>query len=141
MSAKSLHLCKDILAKENARVADFMKKREGSLEMDNGQILEKYTLKDLKSYLKEAKGNGEMWADTSFSVLYTDGTQAFYGEFEDTSKIKLTGIKAIITDNGSTTGYAGTGVKIFNMNETEAFAKMTRYGTSKYEDDWRMDFE
>ena len=36
--------------------------------------------------------------------------------------MKLTGIQAVIEDNGSTLMYAGKGVKIENLNQTEAFA-------------------
>lgn len=127
--------------KENARVSDLMRMQEGSITMDNGQILEHDTLKSMLSSLREVKSNGSVWRDYAYSILYKDGKQVHLTEGDDTSKLKLTGIKGIIEDNGSTTMYAGKGVKIFNMNETEAFAKMTRYGTSKYEDDWRMDFE
>ena len=127
--------------KENARVADLMKKREGSIIMDNGQILEKGTLKEFQSSLREAKANGELWSDYAYDILYNDGTQAHYTGGDDISKVKLTGIQAVIEDNGSTLAYAGKGVKIENLNQTEAFAKMTRYGTGKHEDDWRMDFE
>ena len=127
--------------KENARVADLMASRGGSLTMDNGQILEKYSLKEMQSSLREAKQNGELWSDYAYDILYKDGTQAHYTGGDDMSKVKLTGIQAVIEDNGSTLAYAGKGVTIENLNQTEAFARLTRYGTSKYEDDWRMDFE
>lgn len=128
--------------RENARVADLMKKRQGSITMDNGQILEKYTMDEMMRYtLRDMKANGEAWSDFSVSILYKDGKQAHYTSGEDTSKMKLSGVQAVIEDNGSTLAYAGKGVKIENLNQTEAFAKMTRYGTSKSEDDWRMDFE
>lgn len=127
--------------KENARVADLMSKRDGSITMDNGQILEKDTLKGMMMNLRDVKANGTLYEDFAYDILYTDGKQAHYTGGDDTSKMKLTGIQAVIEDNGSTLMYAGKGVKIENLNQTEAFAKMTRYGTSKYEDDWRMDFE
>lgn len=128
--------------RENVRVADLMKKRSGSITMDNGQILEKYTMDEMMRYtVRDIKDNGTAWDDFSVSILYKDGSQAHYSGGEDTSKLRLSGIQAVIEDNGSTLAYAGKGVKIMNLNETEAFAKMTRYGTSKYEDDWRMDFE
>ena len=128
--------------KENARVADFMAKKEGSIEMDNGQILEKYTMKDMKyTILQETKDNGYMWADDAVAILYKDGSIAYYGEGDDTSKMKLSNIKGVIYENASTSAYSGTGVVIENYNETAAGEKGTPYGKSKLEDDWRIDFE
>lgn len=118
-----------------------MSKRHGSITMDNGQILEKDTLKGMMMNLRDVKAHGTLYEDFAYDILYADGKQAHYVGGDDTSKMKLTGIQAVIEDNGSTLVYAGKGVKIENLNQTEAFAKMTRYGTSKYEDDWRMDFE
>ena len=131
---------------ENARVEEFMSgkassKSGGSLEMDNGQILERYTLKEMVDILKETKDNGTVWKDDGFSILYNNGDMKFYAPGDDISKVKTTGIEGVIYENGSTTAYAGKGVKIENLNQTEAGAKHTRYGTSKYEDDWRMDFD
>lgn len=131
--------------RENARVEEFMSgransKSNGSLEMDNGQILERYTMKEMLGILKETKDNGTVFEDDGFSILYSDGDMKFYSPGDDISKVKTSGIQGIIYENGSTTAYAGSGVKIENLNETEAGAKLTRYGTSKYEDDWRMDF-
>jgi hypothetical protein len=116
-------------------------KSGGSLEMDNGQILERYTMKEMLDVLKETKDNGNVWNDDSFAILYKDGNMSFYSGGDDISKAKTTGIQGIIYENGSTIAYSGTGVKIENLNQTEAGAKLTRYGTSKQEDDWRMDFE
>ena len=131
--------------KENARVDAFMSgrvdSRGASITMDNGQILERYSLREMTDILKEQKDNGSVFEDDAFAILYRDGDVKAYVGGDDLSKAKTTGIKGIIYENGSTTGYAGTGVKIENLNETEAFAKLTRYGTSKTEDDWRMDFE
>lgn len=131
---------------ENAKVEKFMSgqassKSGGSLTMDNGQILERYTLKEMQGILKETKDNGYVWSDDGFSILYNDGSMSFYAPGDDISKVRTSGIKGVIYENGSTTAYAGSGVKIENLNQTEAFAKHTRYGSSKYEDDWRMDFE
>lgn len=109
--------------------------------MDNGQILERYTMKEMLDVLKETKDNGNVWNDDSFAILYKDGNMSFYSGGDDISKAKTTGIQGIIYENGSTIAYSGTGVKIENLNQTEAGAKLTRYGTSKQEDDWRMDFE
>lgn len=131
--------------RENARVEEFMSgkassKSGGSIEMDNGQILERYTNKEMLDILKESKENGTLFEDDSFAILYNDGNMKFYTGGDDISKVKTTGIQGVIYENGSTTAYSGKGVKIENLNQTEAGAKLTRYGTSKYEDDWRMDF-
>lgn len=132
--------------KENARVEKFMSgkasdKAGGSITMNNGQILERYTMKSMLDVLKETKDNGNVWEDDSFAILYKNGDIKAYVGGDDISKAKTSNIQGIIYENGSTTAYAGTGVKIENLNQTEAGAKLTRYGTSKYEDDWRMDFE
>lgn len=131
--------------KENARVEEFMAgrvdSRGASITMDNGQILERYSLKEMTDILKEQKGNGSVFEDDAFAILYKDGSVKAYVGGDDLSKVKTTGIQGIIYENSSTSGYAGTGVKIENLNETEAFAKLTRYGTSKLEDDWRLEFE
>lgn len=132
--------------KENTRVEEFMSGRAssksgGSITMDNGQILERYTMKEMLDILKETKDNGTVWADDGFSILYSNGDMKFYSSGDDIRKVKTSGIQGIIYENGSTTAYSGTGVKIENLNQTEAGAKLTRYGTNKYEDDWRMDFE
>lgn len=131
--------------KENAKVEAFMSgrvdSRGSSITMDNGQILERYPQKEMLDILKEQKDNGSVFEDDSFAILYRDGTVKAYVGGDDLSKVKTSGIQGIIYENSSTTGYSGTGVTIENLNQTEAFAKLTRYGTSKAEDDWRMDFE
>jgi hypothetical protein len=57
------------------------------------------------------------------------------------SKVKITGLQAMVYNNVGTTMVAGKGVKIENYNQIYAFEKWTRYGESKWEDDWRADFE
>ena len=132
--------------KENKKVADLMSgkcpKRGKSVDMANGQILERYSMGEMKSLvLKWAKEAGDVGTDCTVSILYRNGDIKTYGEGDDASKMKLSDIKGVIYDNASTIGYAGTGVKIENYNETLAGEKMTRYGTDEDEDDWRMDFE
>ena len=130
---------------ENKKVSDMMKGKVGtgkSVEMANGQILERYAMDEMKNMiLQEAKDNGEMWSDSSVAILYRNGDVKVYSEGDDTSKMKTSNIKGVIFDNGSTSAYAGTGVKIENYNETLAGEKGTRYGTDEDEDDWRIDFE
>lgn len=88
--------------KENARVAELMSKRDGSITMDNGQILEKDMLKGMMMNLRDVKANGTLYEDFAYDILYTDGKQAHYVGGDDTSRMKLTGIRAVIEDNGST---------------------------------------
>lgn len=129
--------------KENARVEQFMSGRakpHSSIEMENGQILERYTTKQLIDYLKDAKNSGGLSADEQYAVLYSNGEIKVYNSEDDISKIKLSGIRGIINENESTSAYAGTGVKIENYNQIYVGEKWTRYGTNKDEDDWRMDF-
>lgn len=124
--------------KENKRVADLMKKRSGSIEMENGQILEKYTLSDMKSgVLKDAKDVKELYDDNYIAIQYTDGTVQSYAEHDDTSKMKLTNIYGVIWDNGSTIAYAGNGVDIVNYRERYAEDYKKRKDN---DDDWRMEF-
>lgn len=132
--------------KENKKVADLMKgkcpSRGKSVEMANGQIFERYSMDEMKSViLQDVKNNGDMWSDSSIAILYRNGDIDVFSEGDDTSKMKLSNIKGVIYDNGSTSAYSGTGVKIENYNETLAGEKMTRYGTDEDEDDWRIDFE
>lgn len=140
--------------KENARVAELMAKPEGSITMDNGQILEKYKIKELKDIIKDTidYNDGVIFEDDQIAILYNDGKVKVYGSGDDISRYKKTGIKGIIYENGSTSGYAGKGVKIENLNETEAYEMLKRqgkdlkyayknYGTDKAYDDWRIDFE
>ena len=126
------------LDEENKRVAELMKKRSGGITMKNGQILEKYTLSDMKSgVLKDAKDVGELYEDNYIAILYTDGTVEAYAEHDDTSKMKLTNIRGAIWDNGSTIGYAGNGVDIVNYREKYAEDYKKRKDN---DDDWRMEF-
>ena len=117
---------------ENNRVNDFMNKtRSGSIEMENGQIIERYSLKDMKSQIREFKQNGSVPADTTIAVRYNDGSIKVYGEGDDLSDLKLNNVSGVIYDNGSTSAFAGRGVKVNNYNEL-----YNDWG----EDDWRLDF-
>jgi len=125
---------------ENKRIAEFMQgSRSGSIEMENGQTLERYTLDYMKNYiLKDAKSGGVMWEDDQISILYKDGKIESYIEGDDTSGMKLSNIEGVIYSNSATTAYAGKGVEIVNYKEL--FPK--DYPHEKgYEDDWRIDFE
>lgn len=128
---------------ENARIQAFMDKKIGengdSIEMSNGQILEHYTMKDMKNnILKEFKGNGSMYEDDAVSILYKDGSVQTYVGGDDTGDMKLTNIKGVIYDNANTSAYAGDGIKIENYKELFPSDYPDEKG---YEDDWRIDFK
>ena len=130
---------KEHFAKENRRVEDFMKKRSGSLEMKNGQILEHYSLGEMKNMiLKDAKDAGELYEDDAISIQYVDGSVESYVGGDDTSKMKLSNINGVIWNNANTIAYAGKGIKIENYKEKYPEDYPDEKG---YEDDWRMDFE
>jgi len=118
--------------KENARISEFMNgKGNGTIEMENGQIIERYTMDEMKTILKDAKDAGEMWEDDAIVIRYTNGEVKYYGEGDDTSKIKLSNISGVIYENANTSAYAGKGVKIENYDEM-----FDNWGG----DDWRLDF-
>ena len=117
--------------KENARVEEFLQGRAGSITMENGDIIERYTQKEMLSYLRDFKDNGVMWDDDSIDIMYKDGTYAGYRGGDDTSKMKLSNIDTIIYGNGSTQAFSGKNIKIENYYE--------KY-EGWYEDDWRLDF-
>ena len=126
-------------AKENARIDEFMSGRSsGSIEMENGQIIEHYTMDYMKKMiLKEFKDMGEMPADNAVSIRYNDGSIEAFTEGDDTSNMKLSNISGIIFDNDMTTAYAGRGIKVMNYKELYP----NEYPDEKgYEDDWRLDF-
>ena len=141
--------------REDQRITDFMNsKTQETITMDNGQILEKYTIKEIKDIIRDTVNysDGIVDNDDQFAILYNDGSVKIFGGGDDITKYKKTGIKGIIYENGSTSGYAGKGIKIENLNETEAYEKLKRqgrdlkyayknYGTDKVYDDWRIDFE
>lgn len=131
--------------KENKKISELMSGKVGngkSVEMDNGQILERYSMDEMKNLvLKEYKKNGYMDDDDSVAILYKDGNIAVYGGGDDTSKMKLSNIKGVIYENANTSSYSGTGIVIENYNEILAGEKGTRYGKGKDEDDWRINFE
>ena len=50
--------------KENARIEQFMSSRaksSSSIEMENGQILERYTMSQMVDIMKDVKANGAVW--------------------------------------------------------------------------------
>ena len=119
--------------KENARIEEFLQGRASSITMDNGQIIERYTQKEMVSYLRDFKDNGVMWDDDAIDIMYKDGTYAGYRGGDDTSKMKLSNIDTVIYDNGSTVAFSGKNIKVDNYRE-----KISNWGD---EDDWRLDFE
>lgn len=118
--------------KENARIEAFLQGREGSITMANGEIIERYTQKEMISILREFKENGVMWEDDAVDIMYKDGTYVGYRGGDDTSKMKLSYIDTIIYTNDNTQGFSGKNIKIENYHE--------KYDDT-YEDDWRIDFE
>jgi len=72
-----------------------------------------------------------MWEDDAIVIRYTNGEVKYYGEGDDTSKIKLSNISGVIYENANTSAYAGKGVKIENYDEM-----FDNWGG----DDWRLDF-
>lgn len=119
--------------KENARVEEFLNGRAGSITMDNGQIIERYSQKEMLSILREFKDNGVMYDDDSIDIMYKDGTYVGYRGGDDTSKMKLSNIETVIYGNGSTDGFSGKNIKIENYRE--------KYDDWGDDDDWRLDFE
>ena len=129
--------------RENARVKDFMnaplKNGYAQIEMDNGQILERYSMEYMKNnVLKEIKANKLGIDDESVSILYKDGSFATYGGGDDTSKMKLSNIEGVIYDNAGTSAYSGKGIKAVNYKELYPESYPDAKG---YDDDWRLDFE
>lgn len=132
--------------KENQRIDDFLKSRkEYRIEMDNGQIIEKYSMKETKDLLKETldnikiaeRGNGSFLGDGSnaYSIMYNNGDVIIVGDDGDigryhtnflgereystigTKDVKLSNIRGIINDNPATSAFSGKGVVIENYNE------------------------
>ena len=145
---------------ENKKIKELMAHEDSAVTMSDGSILEHYTMKQLKDQAKEAREYGAMWQDNSMAFLYSDGRIEVYGEGDDTSGIRLTGLKGIIVTNDTTQGYAGKGIVITNDNEIYAGERIRpkpykkwkkgtglseetnweHYGASKDEDLWRIDF-
>lgn len=118
--------------KENARVEEFLQGRAGSITMENGDIIERYTQKEMLSILREFKDNGVMWDDGAVDIMYKDGTYKGYRGGDDISKMKLSNIDTIIYSNDATQAFSGKNIKIENYYE--------KY-EGWHEDDWRIDFE
>ena len=117
--------------KENARIEAFLQGRDGSITMENGQIIERYTQKEMVSILRDFKDNGYMYEDDAIDIMYKDGTYRGYRGGDDTSKMKLSNIHTVIYSNGNTDAFSGGNIKIENYYENYE-------GWS--EDDWRLDF-
>lgn len=132
LAKERLNKLQQHFAKENARVEEFLQSRAGSITMGNGQIIERYTQKELISVLREFKDNGYMWEDDAVDIMYKDGTYVGYRGGDDTSKMKLSNIETIIYTNDNTQGFSGKNIKIENYRE--------KYNEWGYEDDWRLDF-
>ena len=119
--------------KENARIEEFLQGRADYITMDNGQVIERYTQKEMLSLLRDFKDNGVMFDDDAVDIMYKDGTYKGYRGGDDTSKMKLSNIDTIIYANGSTDGFSGKNIKIENYREI--------YDNWGEDDDWRLDFE
>lgn len=133
---------KEHFEKENKRIEDFMSgqvRGTKQITMKNGQMLERYSMKDMLTWVKGFKDYGNnMPEDNAVSIYYNDGTIKSWIEGDDLKDMKLKGIYGVIWDNESTMGYAGNGIKIVNLKEL--YPK--DYPDSKgYEDDWRIDFD
>ena len=86
-------------------------KKEGSVELDNGQIIEKYSMKYMKdNILKDYKNQGYMPDDDYIYIKYKDGTDARYGAGDDTSNMKLTNIESVFYYNEATDAFAGDNI-------------------------------
>ena len=118
--------------KENARIEAFLQSRDVSITMENGQIIEHYTQKEMVSILRDFKDNGAMWDDDSIDIMYKDGTYVGYRGGDDTSKMKLSNIDTVIYGNGNTDAFSGKNIKIENYRE--------KYDNWGDDDDWRIDF-
>lgn len=128
-------------AKENKKVEDFMSgqvRRIKSITMENGQMLERYSMKDMLFTAKDFKDNDEMPSDNQISIYYNDGTIKSWIEGDDLKDMKLRDIYGIIWDNESTQAYAGNGIKIENYKELYPKDYPDDRG---YEDDWRINFD
>ena len=128
--------------KENARIKDFMSgnvKSAKQITMENGQVLERNTMKDMIEWVKGFKDYDDaMPSDNQVSIFYNDGTIKSWIDGDNLKDMKLKDIQAIIWDNESMQSYAGKGVKIVNFKEL--YPK--DYPDAKgYEDDWRIDFD
>ena len=99
--------------------------------MANGDIIERYSQKEMLSILKDFKDNGVMDDDMAIDIMYKDGTYKGYRGGDDTSKMKLSNIDTIIYNTDATQGFSGKNIKIENYYE--------KY-EGWYEDDWRVDF-
>lgn len=119
-------------ASENQKINNFLnKKSSGSIEMENGQIIEHYSIKDMKAVVNEFKANGVMPEDNQVAIRYNDGTVKVYGEGDDLSDLDLRNVSGIIWGNENTNAYAGKGIKAQNYGEING---------GDWGDDWRLDF-
>lgn len=82
-------------------------KRTGNIETSNGQIFEKYTLKDMRNVLNEIKENGGLADGEHFDILYKDGTELRLGSEDDLSNVKLNNVEAIVWSNVNTDAVYG----------------------------------
>lgn len=118
--------------KENARIEAFLQSRDGSITMENGDIIERYTQKEMLTILRDFKDYGVMDDDMAIDIMYKDGTYKGYRGGDDTSKMKLSNIDTIIYTNDATQGFSGKNIKIENYREI--------YENWGNDDDWRVDF-
>lgn len=123
-------------ASENSRVEDMMQSRGfATVTMENGQILEHYTVDQLWDIFKESKSIGEIPQDDSWVLHYSDGHYETYHEGDGFGRgdALRRGLVGIGWNNASTLGIAGRGFQFVNYRER--YGEKWSYG----EDDWRID--
>lgn len=145
---------------ERAQVEAFLKKKipeRGWFGEDIGdQSFERETLARAKRDLKEAIEDGALSDDDVWDIQYTDGrVERVNWLLQKGQKVKLSGIRAIINSNESTTMFAGP-VRFYSFLEEEAqeFADELRRRRAEgrrghrfrepeagYGNDWRVDFK
>lgn len=87
-------------------------KKTGSIETDNGQVIEKYSMKDMRENVKNIKQNGLEDGEQLY-IRYKDGTEVAYSSGDDTSGIKLTNIDSVVWNNANTDAFAGSNITIY----------------------------
>lgn len=146
---------------ERAQVEAFLKKKipaeRGWFGEDIGdQSFERETLARAKRDLKDAMADGVLSDDDVWDIQYTGGrVERVNWLLQKGQKVKLSGIRAIINSNESTTMFAGP-VRFYSFLEEEAqeFAEELRRRRAEgrrghrfrepqagYGNDWRVDFK
>lgn len=144
---------------ERGQIEAFLKKKipeRGWFGEDIGdQSFERETLARAKKDLKDAMSDGVLSDDDVWDIQYTDGTvERVNWVLQEGRKVRMTGIRAIINSNESTTMFAGP-VRIYSFLEETAqeFYEILRQRRAQgrrgapirepeagYGNDWRVDF-